>query len=58
MNQKETFNRADADYMNPALSAAKRADLLLAHMTLEEKTAQIGSCWVYQLTDGGRFFDE
>lgn len=39
MNQKETFNRADADYMNPALSAAKRADLLLAHMTLEEKRA-------------------
>lgn len=58
MNQEHNFNRANADYMNPALSAAERAELLLAHMTLEEKAAQIGSCWVYQLTEGGRFSDE
>lgn len=42
MNQEHNFNRANADYMNPALSAAERAELLLAHMTLEEKAAQIG----------------
>ena len=58
MNQEHNFNRANADYMNPALSAAERAELLLAHMTLGEKAAQIGSCWVYQLTEGGRFSDE
>jgi len=36
---------SDRPWRDPALSAAKRADLLLQAMTLEEKIAQLGSRW-------------
>ena len=35
----------DRPWRDPALSAAKRADLLVQAMTLEEKIAQLGSRW-------------
>lgn len=45
-----TSNRAI--YMDTARSIDSRVDALLADMTLDEKIAQLGSCWVYQLLDG------
>lgn len=39
-------------YQDPTRSAAERADDLLARMTLEEKIAQLGSFWIYQVLDG------
>ena len=36
---------SDRPWRDPALSAARRADLLLQAMTLEEKIAQLGSRW-------------
>ena len=35
-----------------SLSVADRVADLLARMTLEEKVAQLGSAWVFQLADG------
>jgi len=40
------------DYKNSTLSTAERVNDLLAQMTLKEKSAQLGSYWVYQLNDG------
>lgn len=39
-------------YQNPALSIDERTENLLSLMTLEEKIAQIGSYWVYEILDG------
>lgn len=39
-------------YKNSTLSARERAEDLLNKMTLEEKAAQMGSYWVYQLNEG------
>ncbi len=33
----------------------KQVDELLARMTLDEKLAQIGSCWMYELQTGGAY---
>ena len=38
-----------APYRDPSLPAAERARDLLARMTLEEKLAQLGSAWVFEL---------
>jgi beta-glucosidase len=38
-------------YRDASRSIAERVQDLLARMTLEEKIAQLGSCWVYQLQD-------
>jgi beta-xylosidase len=42
-------------YQDAARSASERADDLLSHMTLEEKIAQLGSHWVYELLDSAAF---
>ncbi len=43
---------SDAPYRDPALPIAERVADLLARMTVEEKVAQLGSAWVFQLADG------
>ncbi len=43
-------------YLNTALSAAERAEHLLAEMTLEEKVAQIAGIWTSELIDDDRRF--
>jgi beta-glucosidase len=41
-------------YLDPALAVADRVDDLLGRMTLEEKIAQLGSIWVFEVLDGDR----
>jgi beta-glucosidase len=42
-------------YLNATRSAEERAADLLAQMSLEEKLAQLGSFWVYEVLDGLAF---
>jgi beta-glucosidase len=42
----------DAPYRDAALPVGERVADLLARMTLDEKLAQLGSAWVFQLADG------
>jgi beta-glucosidase len=44
-----------AVYMDATRSIEDRVTSLLEQMTLDEKLAQLGSCWVYQLLDGVSF---
>jgi beta-glucosidase len=39
-------------YLDPALAVADRVDDLLGRMTLDEKLAQLGSIWVFEILDG------
>ncbi len=43
-----------AAYRDPSLGIGERVADLLARMRLEEKVAQLGSAWVFQLADGPR----
>ena len=43
---------ANAAYRDPGLPIGERVADLLARMTVEEKVAQLGSAWVFQLADG------
>ena len=45
-------DRTVAVYRDPTRPTAERIADLLAQMTLEEKVAQLGSAWVFQLADG------
>ncbi len=45
-------------YRNSARSIAERTDDLLAQMSLQEKVAQMGSYWVYQVLNGTTFAPE
>jgi beta-glucosidase len=45
-------------YTDPDLPIRDRVEDLLARMTLEEKAAQLGSAWVYQLTEDRKFSRE
>jgi beta-glucosidase len=42
------------DHRDPSLPIEDRVESLLEQMTLEEKVAQLGSAWVFQLIDDGR----
>ena len=43
---------AEAMYQDPSAAVADRVADLLGRMTLDEKLAQLGSAWVFQLADG------
>jgi beta-glucosidase len=42
-------------YKNPELSVGERVEDLLSRMTLDEKIAQLGSAWGFQLMSGDEF---
>lgn len=42
-------------HLDAALPVEQRVELLLAQMTLEEKAAQLGSFWIYEILDGVTF---
>lgn len=42
-------------YLDAALPIESRVSSLMAEMTLDEKLAQLGSYWVYQILDGSNF---
>ena len=44
-----------ARFMDHTLPVDQRVEDLLAQMTLDEKVAQLGSCWIYELLDGLTF---
>ena len=43
------------NYQNPQFSIAERVADLLGRMTLDEKLAQLGSAWVYELLSDSQF---
>ncbi|NLG70237.1 MAG: beta-glucosidase, partial [Firmicutes bacterium] len=45
-------------YRDPYQPIEARVDDLLARMTLEEKVAQLGSVWVFEVAPGGRLAEE
>ena len=45
-------NSSQPLYRDSSAEIDARVDDLLAHMTLEEKIAQLGSLWVYEILDG------
>ena len=45
----------DKVYLNADEPVDKRVKNLLSLMTLEEKIAQIGSLWVYEILEGKKF---
>jgi beta-xylosidase len=45
---------AATPYLDPTLAVADRVDDLLGRMTLEEKIAQLGSIWVFEVLDADR----
>jgi beta-glucosidase len=44
----------EQSYRDPALSLEERLEALLGLMTREEKVAQLGSAWVFQIAERGR----
>jgi beta-xylosidase len=48
-----TVDRQGPGYLDPASPLRERVEDLLGRMTLEEKLAQLGSRWVFELADGG-----
>jgi beta-glucosidase len=49
-----TSDAAPATYRDATRDVAERVEDLLARMTVEEKVAQLGSAWVFQLVGGDR----
>jgi beta-glucosidase len=54
----ETVDGQLPAYRDPDLPVGERVESLLEMMTLEEKVAQLGSAWVFQLTEDGQLSDE
>ncbi|HEU5112413.1 MAG TPA: beta-glucosidase, partial [Acidimicrobiia bacterium] len=54
----ETVDGQLPAYRDPGLPVGERVESLLEMMTLEEKVAQLGSAWVFQLTEDGRLSDD
>lgn len=52
---KNTDGQENALYKNPSQSIEKRVEDLLSHMTLDEKCAQLGSYWVFELLENFKF---
>jgi beta-glucosidase len=52
------MDREKTSYQDSDLSAAERVDDLLARMTLDEKLAQLGSAWAFQLMSGSEYSTE
>ena len=53
MTKTNTTMLPQAPYRDATLPVAERARDLLVRMTLDEKLAQLGSAWVYELIDSG-----
>jgi beta-glucosidase len=49
------LDSADPGYRDPARTVEERVEDLLSRMSREEKAAQLGSAWVFQLADGAEF---
>lgn len=47
-----TTDLDSAPYKDPNRPISERIEDLLARMTLEEKVAQLGSAWIYEIADG------
>ena len=47
-----TVDRRKPAYLDPASPVAERVRDLLGRMTLDEKVAQLGSRWAFELADG------
>jgi len=59
MNKKnhtqKKIAKKDKAYLDKNSSVDKRVENLLSLMTLEEKVAQLGSVWVYEILEGKKF---
>ena len=53
-----TAEHAGPAYRDAGRPVDERVEDLLARMTREEKAAQIGSAWIFQLLDGASFSRE
>ena len=55
---KDKTSQDKATYLDHARPVAERVSDLLSRMTLEEKLAQLGGIWVFELLDGMTFSEE
>ena len=55
---KDKTSQDKATYLDHARPVAERVSDLLSRMTLEEKLAQLGGVWVFELLDGMTFSEE
>ena len=55
---KDKTSQDKAPYLDHACPVAERVSDLLSRMTLEEKLAQLGGVWVFELLDGMTFSEE
>ena len=58
MRDVERLAPADTVYLDPTASVADRVDDLLSRMTQEEKIAQLGSIWAFEVVAGAELDEE